>query len=246
MSLPEIVQPDQWLLARRDLLAREKQLTRLRDELNADRRRLPMVRVTTEYRFTGPHGEAGLLDLFAGRRQLVVQHFMFDPAWDTGCPGCTAGADDISAGLLRHLAARDTAFAVISRAPYPKIAEFSALRDWKFDFYSSFDSTFNYDFHVTLDESVTPVLFNYRDAQELREADMSWATEAPMEQPGISCFLREGNDIFHTYSTYGRGTEEFGGAYHVLDMTALGRQENWEKPAGRVTNPRPPIADFAD
>jgi predicted dithiol-disulfide oxidoreductase (DUF899 family) len=246
MSLPEIVQPDQWLAARRDLLTREKELTRLRDELNADRRRLPMVPITTNYRFTGPEGEVGLLDLFAGRRQLVVQHFMFDPAWEAGCPGCTAGADDISEGLLRHLAARETTFAAVSRAPYPKIAAFTAGRNWPFGFYSSHGSLFNYDFHVTLDESVAPIMFNYRNAEELKQAGMSWVTERPMEQPGISCFLRDGNDVFHTYSTYGRGSEEFGGAYHVLDLTALGRQESWEQPTGRVPNPHPPMADFAE
>jgi predicted dithiol-disulfide oxidoreductase (DUF899 family) len=246
MSLPNIVHADQWLTARRDLLAREKELTRLRDELNADRRRLPMVRVTTDYTFAGPNGEIRLRDLFAGRRQLVIQHFMFDPTWDAGCPGCTAGADDISEGLLRHLAARDTAFAVVSRAPYQKIAAFTAGRDWTFGFYSSFGSPFNYDFHVSLDKSVTPVMYNYRDADELKNAGMAWVTESPMEQPGISCFLRDGDDIFHTYSTYGRGTEEFGGAYNVLDLTALGRQENWEQPSDRVAAPHPAMADFAD
>lgn len=246
MSLPEIVHPDQWLAARRDLLTREKELTRLRDDLNADRRRLPMVRIATDYRFTGPQDEVGLRDLFEDRRQLVLQHFMFDPAWEAGCPGCTAGADDISPGLIRHLAARDTTFVAVSRAPYPKIAAFTADRDWPFTFYSSYGSPFNYDFHVSLDEAITPIMFNYRDADQLKQAGMSWVTESPMEQPGISCFLRDGDEIFHTYSTYGRGSEEFGGAYHVLDLTALGRQETWEKPTGRVPNPHPPMADFAE
>jgi predicted dithiol-disulfide oxidoreductase (DUF899 family) len=246
MSLPETVEAEQWLNARRELLKREKELTRLRDELNADRRMLPMTRITTDYRFTGPDGEAGLRDLFAGRRQLVLQHFMFPPDWETGCPGCTAGADEISDGLLRHLAARDTSFVAVSRAPYPKIAAFIAGRGWPFGFYSSFGSPFNYDFHVSLDESVTPVMFNYRDTEELKSAELTWATEGPVEQPGFSCFLRDGDEVFHTYSTYGRGTEQFPGAYHILDMTALGRQETWELPSDRVDDPYPAMADFAE
>lgn len=246
MSLPEIVPANEWFTARRDLLAREKQLTRLRDELNADRRRLPMVRVETDYRFVGPAGEVGLLDLFAGRRQLVLQHFMFPPDWDAGCPGCTAGVDDISDGMLRHLAARDTTFVAVSRAPYEKIAAYKAERGWTIGFYSSFGSPFNYDFHVSLDESVTPVMLNYRNAEELNEAGMAWATDGPVEQPGISCFLREGDQVFHTYSTYGRGTEQVGGAYNMLDLTAMGRQESWEQPTDRVSDPYPAMADFAE
>ncbi len=246
MSLPEIVPADQWLAARRELLAREKEFTRRHDELNADRRRLPMVRVETDYRFAGPDGEVGLRDLFAGRRQLVVQHFMFGPDWDAGCPGCTAGADDISDGMLRHLAARDTTFVAVARAPYPKLAAYQREHGWTFGFYSSFGSSFNYDFHVTLDESVAPVMFNYRDAEELKQAGKAWLTEEPTEQSGFSCFLRDGDEVFHTYSTFGRGTEEFGGAYNVLDLTALGRQEDWEQPAGRVADPHPAMPFFAE
>ncbi|HJP78107.1 MAG TPA: DUF899 domain-containing protein [Pseudonocardiaceae bacterium] len=246
MSLPEIVEADQWLTARRELLKREKELTRLRDQLNTDRRMLPMTRVSVDYRFTGPHGEVSLRDLFAGRRQLVVQHFMFPPEWEAGCPGCTAGADDISEGLLRHLAARHTTFVAISRAPYAKIASFIEGRRWPFGFYSSFGSSFNYDFHVSLDESVAPVMYNYRDAEGLKAAGMAWATEGPVEQPGVSCFLRDGDDVFHTYSTYGRGTEQVGGAYSFLDLTALGRQETWELPSDRVETPYPAMADFAE
>jgi predicted dithiol-disulfide oxidoreductase (DUF899 family) len=246
MSLPEIVPADQWLAARRELLAREKEFTRLGDQLKADRRRLPMVRIESDYRFTGPDGEVGLRDLFAGRRQLVVQHFMFAPHWDAGCPGCTAGVDDISEGMLRHVAARDTTYAAVARAPYPKIAEFKQAHGWTFGFYSSFGSRFNYDFHVSLDESVAPVMLNYRNADELKKAGMAWATEEPSEHSGYSCFLREGDEVFHTYSTFGRGTEEFGGAYKILDLTALGRQEDWEEPAGRVADPYPPAPFFAE
>lgn len=245
MSLPEIVSEQQWLAARRKLLTREKDLTRQRDALNADRRRLPMVRVAKDYRFTGPDGDASLLDMFQGRRQLVIQHFMFDPDWDAGCPGCTAGADELSEGLLRHLSARETSFAAISRAPYPKIETVKQAKGWTFPWYSSYGSRFNYDFHVSLDSSITPIMFNYRDPAELEQAGLGWATEKPMEQPGVSCFLRDGDNIFHTYSTFGRGTEGFTDAYQILDMTALGRQESWEEPKDRTTAAHAAMPDFA-
>jgi predicted dithiol-disulfide oxidoreductase (DUF899 family) len=246
MSLPEIASEQQWLAARRELLATEKDLTRRRDALNADRRRLPMVRVANHYRFTGPGGEPSLLHMFQGRRQLVIQHFMFDPDWDAGCGGCTAGADEISDGLLRHLNARETSFAAISRAPYPKLAAFKQAKGWTFPWYSSYGSRFNYDFHVSLDASVTPVMFNYRGPAELEQAGLGWMTGKPMEQPGISCFLRDGEHIFHTYSTFGRGTEGFTDAYQILDLTALGRQEAWEEPKDRVDTARPATPDFAE
>jgi predicted dithiol-disulfide oxidoreductase (DUF899 family) len=248
MSLPQIVSREQWLVARKALLAREKQQTRERDRLNADRRRLPMVRVEKDYVFTGPDGSARLIDLFDGRRQLVLQHVMFDPDWEAACPACTAGLDELSAGLLRHLAARQTTFAAVSRAPYPKIAAYRAERGWDLlDWYSSFGSDFNYDFHVTLDASVAPIEFNYRDADELRAVGgFDWILTAPSsEQPGVSCFLRDGDDVFHTYSTFGRGTEAMGGAYSVLDLTALGRQEDWEEPKGRAGDAHAAIPDFA-
>ncbi|SDO59443.1 Predicted dithiol-disulfide oxidoreductase, DUF899 family [Nakamurella panacisegetis] len=245
MALPDIVSRQDWLDARRGLLEREKELTRARDQVNAARRRLPMVRIDKEYVLEGPDGPVRLLDLFAGRRQLVLQHFMFDPAWDTGCPSCTADVDEMSDGLLDHLAARDTAFAAVSRAPYPKLAEYRAQKGWDIAWYSSFGSDFNYDFHVTLDAAVAPVMFNYRDAAELEAAGLGWINEKPCEQPGISCFLRDGDEIFHTYSTFGRGTEQMGGAYAILDMTALGRQEAWEEPKGRSDDPHRASPDFA-
>ncbi len=246
MTLPEVVPGEQWLAARKDLLAREKELTRMRDQLNADRRRLPMVRIEKDYRFEGPDGEVGLRDMFAGSRQLVLQHFMFDPAWEQGCPSCSAGMDEMSGGLLTHLRARDTAFAAVSRAPYPKIAAYQELKGWDIAWYSSFDSDFNYDFHVSLDESVAPVVFNYRERAELQAAGLGWVLEQPGEQPGLSCFLRDGDEVFHTYSTFARGTEAMGGAYGVLDLTALGRQEEWEEPKGRVADARRAMPDFAE
>ncbi len=247
MSLPTVVSRDEWMAARRELLVREKAQTRARDELNAARRRLPMVEITQGYEFTGDRGPVSLADLFAGRPQLIVQHFMFHPDWDAGCPSCTAAVDEVSAGLLRHLARRDTTFAVVARAPYPKIADYVAARGWDVPFYSSYGSPFNYDFHVTLDSSVAPVEYNYRTADEHAAAGTSSYVdgEQPMEHPGMSCFLRAGDRIFHTYSTFARGSEQLGGAYAWLDLTALGRQEDWEEPKGRAASARSATPDFA-
>ena len=247
VNLPEVVSREQWLVARKELLAAEKEATRAKDALNTRRRELPMVKVDKDYRFDGPDGEVGLGDLFAGRRQLILQHFMFAPTWDEGCPSCTAGVDELSDGLLRNLRARETAYAVVARAPLPKIEKYRAKRGWSIPIYSSFGSDFNYDFHVTLDESVAPIMFNFRGPEELRAAGFDWLLkreDQPMEQPGMSCFLRVGDGVYHTYSTFGRGTEQGGGAYGLLDMTALGRQEAWEEPKGRAPADRGPIPDF--
>src|SRR3954468_16978980 len=143
MSLPQIATRDEWLAARTALLAKEKEMTRARDALNAERRRLPMVEITKDYAFEGPSGTVGLLDLFDGRRQLIVRHFMFGPDWEKGCPGCTAGADEMSEGLLRHLNVRETSWVVIARAPFAKLDAYRAERGWTFPMYSSFGSDFN-------------------------------------------------------------------------------------------------------
>jgi predicted dithiol-disulfide oxidoreductase (DUF899 family) len=247
MNLPQVVSRDEWLAARKELLAREKELTRQRDELNAERRRLPMVRIEKEYVFEGPDGKASLLDLFEGRRQLIVGHFMFSPEWDEGCPSCSAGADEISNGLLKHLHVRDTTFVYVSRTPLAKIEAYKASKSWTFPWYSSYDSDFNYDFHVTLDESVTPVEYNYRTKTEHEQAgsDAYAKVDQPIERPGRSCFLREGDIVFHTYSVYARGLETVGGSYYLLDETALGRQEDWEEPKGRAIDARGAIPDFS-
>jgi predicted dithiol-disulfide oxidoreductase (DUF899 family) len=246
-NLPQVVSRDEWLAARKELLAREKELTRARDVLNAERRRLPMVRIEKEYVFEGPDGKASLLDLFEGCRQLIVGHFMFSPEWDEGCPSCSAGADEISNGLLKHLHVRDTTFVYVSRAPLAKIEAYKASKGWTFPWYSSYDSDFNYDFHVTLDESVTPVEYNYRTKAEHEQvgSDIYAVVDQPIERPGRSCFLREGDSVFHTYSVYARGLETVGGSYYFLDETALGRQEDWEEPKGRVTEARGAIPDFS-
>ncbi len=247
MGLPQVVSRDEWLAARKELLTREKQLTRERDELNAARRRLPMVEIHKDYVFEGPQGTANLLDLFEGRRQLVVGHFMFDPSWDDGCPSCTAGADEIAVGLLGHLHNRDTTFAYVSRAPLAKIEDYKARRGWTFPWYSSYGSDFNYDFHVTLDESVAPIEYNYRTKAEYEQVGPagSLESEQPFERPGRSHFLRDGDTVFHTYSVYARGLESMGGSYYLLDETALGRQEEWEEPKGRSGATRGAIPDLS-
>ncbi|HEY3896690.1 MAG TPA: DUF899 domain-containing protein [Pseudonocardiaceae bacterium] len=236
MSLPQVVSRDEWLAARKELLAEEKAMTRARDALNVKRRELPMVRIEKDYVLEGPAGKVGLLDLFDGRRQLMVSHFMFAPEWDEGCSSCSAGADEISEGLLRHLHTRDTTLVHVSRAPLAKIEKYRSRKGWTFPWYSSHGSDFNHDFHVTLDRSVAPVEYNYRAADE---------GESPTEEPGLSCFLRDGDSVFHTYSTYARGAEMLGGSYYFLDLTALGRQEDWEEPQGRATAARAPIPDFS-
>ena len=248
MSLPEVVSPEVWRAARVKLLAEEKAMTKARDALNTKRRELPMVEVEKDYVFEGPDGKAGLLDLFDGRRQLIVGHFMFDPSWDDGCPSCTAGADEISKGLLEHLHARDTTFAYVSRAPLAKIAAYKARKGWTFPWYSSFGSDFNYDFHVTLDESVVPVEYNFRTKAEHEQAGTSIYVDdgQSVEDPGRSCFLRDGDRIFHTYSVYARGLETIGGSYYMLDETALGRQESWEEPKGRADTERGAVPNFLE
>jgi predicted dithiol-disulfide oxidoreductase (DUF899 family) len=229
MSLPEVVSRDEWLVARKALLVKEKESTRACDALNAERRRLPMVEIDKDYAFEGPAGRASLLDLFEGRRQLIVDHFMWpDPTVAVGCPSCSGRVDQY--GNLAHLHERETTMVVVSRAPLDKIEPFKQRMRWTFPWYSSWGSDFNYDFHVTLDEAVAPIEYNYRDKAELEAAGF---TQMEGDLHGTSAFLRDGDRVFHTYSTYGRGTEQVGGTHYYLDLTALGRQEDWEEPAGR-------------
>jgi predicted dithiol-disulfide oxidoreductase (DUF899 family) len=227
MSLPDVVSCAQWLEARRRLLAEEKEATRRYDALNADRRRLPMVEVDKEYVFEGPAGQVTLSDLFGNSRQLIIQHVMLGPDWDQPCPGCSAALDELSAGLLDHLRNRETAFVLASRAPYEKIARVAKEHGWFAPWYSTHGSDFNYDYQVSLDESVGRLEYNYRPEPGLLGGDRS------AEMSGYSCFLRDGERVFHTYSAYARGTDTLGSAYSFLDLTALGRQEDWEEPKGR-------------
>jgi predicted dithiol-disulfide oxidoreductase (DUF899 family) len=228
MSLPQVVSCTEWLEARRRLLGEEKKLTRQRDALNADRRRLPMVRVDKDYVFEGPKGPAHLADLFGDCGQLIVQHVMFGPDWDAACPGCTASLDELADGVLTHLRSRDTEFVLVSRGPLGKLQAYAASRGWTVPWYSSLGSDFNYDFQVTLDRARPQLDYNYRPVPEaLGDADTT-------ELPGFSCFLRDGEQIYHTYSTYARGADTLGGSYALLDLTAMGRQEEWEEPKGRA------------
>jgi predicted dithiol-disulfide oxidoreductase (DUF899 family) len=245
MSLPKVVSREEWHAARVQLLAEEKAMTRARDALNTKRRELPMVLVEKDYVFEGPDGTASLLDLFDGHRQLIVQHFMFDPEWDDGCPSCTGAADEISPGLQQHLLSRDTRFVVVSRAPLPKLEDYKVRKGWDFPWYSSYGSDFNYDYHVTIDASVAPIEFNFRDAAELEQVGQGWLADGSYEQPGYSAFLRDDDRVFHSYSMYARGTEMLGGSYSFLDLTALGRQEDWEKPKGRADRARAGVPDFS-
>jgi predicted dithiol-disulfide oxidoreductase (DUF899 family) len=228
MSLPQVVSRNEWLEARQRLLAAEKEQTRARDALNAERRRLPMVLVGQEYVFEGPDGKASLGDLFGGHGQLIVQHVMFGPDWDAACPGCTASIDELAAGVLTHLRSRDTEFVLVSRAPLDKLQGYAASRGWTVPWYSSYGNDFNYDFQVTLDKNRPQLDYNYRALPEaLGESDST-------ELPGVSCFLRDGEQIYHTYSTFARGTDTLGSSYSLLDLTAMGRQEDWEEPQGRA------------
>jgi predicted dithiol-disulfide oxidoreductase (DUF899 family) len=226
MTPHRIVSQEEWLDARKQLLTREKELTRLRDLVSADRRALPWVRIDTPYVFQGPDGQQTLADLFEGRSQLIVQHFMFGPDWDEGCVGCSFQADHVD-GVLMHIVHRDVTFVAISRAPWPKIEAFRKRMGWRFKWVSSHGSEFNYDFHVSFtpeDEARGKAWYNF----ELRDYQSD-------ELPGISVFYRdEAGDIFHTYSAYGRGDELLVGTYNYLDLTPKGRDETG--PAGDLTD----------
>ncbi|ELP61907.1 DUF899 domain-containing protein [Streptomyces turgidiscabies] len=203
MTFPRIVSRDEWRAAREALLVKEEVVTRARDALNAERRELPVVAVDEEYVFEGGDGKATLLDLFEGRRLLVVHHFMFAPEWDEGCPGCSEFLDHV--GHLAHLWARDASFAVVSRAPYTRILPFKARMGWTVPWFSSYGNDFNRDFLVT-SESAGEVV----------------------ERSGVSCFLRDRDRVFHTYSAYGRGLEGLGSAAGFLDLMPLGPDADGE------------------
>ncbi len=232
---PDIASRDEWLAERKKLLGHEKEATKQRDRVNAERRRLPMVKIDKEYTFDGSDGPRSLLDLFDGRRQLIVYHFMFDPEWDKGCPGCTGFVDAL--GDLSMLSERDTSMVLISRAPLAKLEAYKKERGWSMPWLSSYGSDFNYDFHVTLDEAVAPVEYNFRDKAEL-EAREEETYFLKGEQHGLSVFFRLDDDIFHTYSAYARGVEGLTDAYSLLDVTPYGRQEDWEdSPSGWPQKP---------
>ncbi|GAA1260654.1 DUF899 domain-containing protein [Sphaerisporangium rubeum] len=217
-----MVTREEWLAERVALLEKEKQVTRARDAVNAARRALPMVEVEKEYAFEGPDGKAGLLDLFEGRRQLVVYHFMWVKETGQGCTSCSFLVDN--AGDLRHLHACDTTLALVSRAPYAEIEPFRTRMGWSVPWYSSHGGDFNYDFHATNDASVAPVEYNYMDKAELERKGLLFLAADDQDGHGASVFLRDGERVFHTYSTFGRGPEIVLTTYNYLDLTPLGRQ----------------------
>ena len=217
MDQHEVVDHDQWIQARRGLMTREKELTRLREELAQKRRALPWEAVTKEYLFEGPTGQVTLTDLFDGSSQLIVYHFMFDPTWDAGCPSCSFWADNFD-GAPIHLRARDVAFVAISRAPFAQIAAYKRRMGWGFQWVSSAGSDFNYDFHVSFTpESISDrtAVYNYG------------STDPDLEdREGVSVFVKNGaTEVFHTYSAYARGIDMVNGTYQFLDLVPKGRDE---------------------
>ena len=212
-----VVSQEEWLAARKQLLRKEKEFTRFRDQLSAERRELPWVRVDKEYVFDGPDGKETLADLFDGRSQLMVYHFMFGPGWEQGCPSCSFVSDHID-GANWHLPHRDVTLLAVSRAPLAQIEAFKQRMGWRFKWVSSYENDFNHDFHVsfTPDEMARgEVYYNYT------------TTEFPSEEaPGLSAFYQDPNGaVFHTYSTYARGLDMLVGAYNYLDLAPKGRDE---------------------
>ncbi len=215
---PKIVSREEWLAARKKLLAREKQLTHESDAVAAERRQLPWVKVEKNYTFDSPQGKKTLADLFGSRSQLIVYHFMFGPEWQEGCPSCSFNMDHTD-GALVHLAQRDVSFAAVSRAPIAKIEAFKKRLGWKFHWVSSYGSEFNYDYHA----SFTPEQI----AQGKVEYNYELAQFPSAEAPGFSVFYKDKDgNIFHTYSAYARGTETTVGTYSYLDFVPKGRDED--------------------
>ncbi|MHC5543496.1 DUF899 domain-containing protein [Singulisphaera rosea] len=212
-----VVSREDWIAARTQLLEKEKQLTRLHDELCRERRELPWVKVESTYVFDGPDGKETLTDLFAGRSQLVVHHFMFSPDWEEGCVGCSFHADHVD-GALVHLENHDVSFVRVSRAPLAKIEAFNSRMGWQAKWVSSFENDFNRDFHVSFTKDEVAggeAYYNYTKTKEAIE-----------ELPGVSVFTKdEAGDVYHTYSCFGRGDEGAVGAYFYLDLTPKGRNE---------------------
>ncbi len=214
----KVVSRDEWLVARKDHLAKEKEFTRLRDQLSSERRELPWVRVEKEYLFDGPDGKETLSDLFEGRGQLIVYHFMYGPDWAEGCPSCSFWADNFN-GISIHLNHRDINLVAVSRARLETLEAYKKRMDWSFKWVSSFGTDFNRDYHV----SFTP--------DEMEKGEMfynfSIGTFSSEEAPGISVFYKDQQgDVFHTYSCYARGLDMLNGAYHYMDLVPKGRDED--------------------
>ncbi len=215
-----IVSREQWLDARKALLLKEKQATRLRDSINTERLALPCVKVDKTYAFHTPHGEKTLVELFSGRSQLVVYHFMFGPEWEAGCPGCSFLSDHLD-GALPHLEHHDVSLVAVSSAPLAKIEAYKRRMGWRFPWVSAAGSDFNHDYHVSFSPDELAggeVFYNFTQIA---------AADANDELPGLSAFSKdESGEVFHTYSSYARGHEELVGALMILDCAPLGRNEN--------------------
>jgi predicted dithiol-disulfide oxidoreductase (DUF899 family) len=213
----KVVSRDDWLIARKEHLAREKEFTRLRDRLSAERRALPWVKVERNYVFDTPGGKRTLGDLFDGRSQLIVYHFMLGPEWEEGCPSCSLLADHFDGAAL-HLPHRDVTLLVVSRAPLPEIEAYKKRMGWGFTWVSSYGSDFNFDYHVSFrPEDIADGKVDYNYARQEFESD---------EMPGLSVFTKDARgDIFHTYSAYARGLDILIGTYNFLDLVPKGRGE---------------------
>lgn len=223
MEPHKVVSRDEWLVARKAHLAHEKEFTRSRDRLSAERRAVPWVKIEKNYVFNGPDGKQSLADLFEGRSQLIVYHFMLTPGSDHLCEGCSFISDHVDAARM-HFEHNDVSFAAISRAPLSQIEPVKKRMGWQFRWLSSYGADFNYDFHVTIDEAVAPAEYNYTTKAELLQKGEPWFTQG--EQPGLSVFYKDAaGNVFHTYSTYARGGDILIGAYNYLDLTPKGRNE---------------------
>jgi predicted dithiol-disulfide oxidoreductase (DUF899 family) len=216
MTAHKVVSHDAWIAARQRFLLKEKEFTRLRDELSRERRELPWERVDKEYVFESTNGRETLADLFGAHSQLIVYHFMYGPDWEIGCRSCSFWADNFN-GIVPHLAARDASLVAVSLAPLPKLQAQARRFGWTFKWVSSHGTDFNYDYHV----SFSP------EALERGETVYNYSPQKPgsTEMPGISAFFRDGNQIYHSYSTYARGLDMFNAAYHYLDIAPKGRDE---------------------
>jgi predicted dithiol-disulfide oxidoreductase (DUF899 family) len=217
MTDHRIVNHDEWLAARRSFLQKEKEFTRRRDELSRERRELPWELVRKHYVFEGEHGKETLADLFSGRSQLIVYHFMFDPDWEIGCKSCSFWADNFNF-IVPHLNQRDVSLVAVSRAPLHKLQTQARKQGWTFKWVSSFGNDFNFDYHVSFRPQALQdgeVLYNY-GMQKM----------GGTEKPGVSVFFRDGEQIFHSYSTYGRGIDMLNNTYHYLDIAPKGRDED--------------------
>src|SRR5579885_2274454 len=221
---PPVASYEEWLVARKELLQHEKEAMRHKDRVAAERRRLPMVKITKEYVFAGPEGKRTLADLFEGQTQLIVYHFMYGPEDKAACMGCTSFVNAL--GDLSLLKERNTNFVLISRGQLDKLLAYKEKMGWTCPWYSSFSSDFNYDYHATLDKSKVPIEYNYMTEEQLEARRGKGNVEG--EDHGLSVFFRDGDELFHTYSTYARGTESLTDSYALLDVTPYGRQEDWE------------------